>query len=377
VRVALVCPYDWSAPGGVQVHVHELGERLRARDHQVLVLAPSSRPVDDGRVVVCGAPIAIAYNGSTAPIDPRPWRIGKIRAALRRFRPDVVHAHEPLVPNTSMWAVLCSPAPVVATFHAGADRSRLFDAAAPVLRLVARRIDARVAVSERAAAFVRPRVPGDYRIVPNGIDAAAFAAASPADLGPGRKLLFVGRLQERKGFPVAVDAFAALAQAYADLRLIVVGAGAQASALDRLSADLRERVTMLGAVANHELPPIERACDVFVGPSLWGESFGVVLLEPMAAGLPVVASRIPGYDEVVEDGSTGLLVRPGDGRTLAAGVARLLDDPALAARLAAAARERVASRYEWDVVATELEEIYRSVLRSAVGKSREEGPPVA
>jgi phosphatidyl-myo-inositol alpha-mannosyltransferase len=362
VRIALVCPYDWSAPGGVQVHVGELGEWLRARDHDVLVLAPSSRPIDDGRVVVCGVPLAIAYNGSVAPIDPRPWRIGEIRAALRRFDPDIVHAHEPLVPNTSMWAVLCSPAPVVATFHSGADRSWLFDAAAPVLRLVARRIDARVAVSERAASFVRARVPGDYRIVPNGITGTAFAAAPAADLGPGRKMLFVGRLDARKGFPVAVDAFAALAPAYADLRLIVVGAGAQASALDRLSADLRERVTMLGAVANRELPPIERACDVFVGPSLGGESFGVVLLEPMAAGLPVIASRIPGYDEVVEDGSTGLLVPPGDGRALAAGVARLLEDPSLAARLAAAARERVASRYEWDVVAGELEDVYRSVL---------------
>ncbi|MGZ4115237.1 MAG: glycosyltransferase family 4 protein [Actinomycetota bacterium] len=361
MRIALVCPYDWSAPGGVQVHVHELGERLRARDHEVLVLAPSSRPVDDGRVVVCGAPIAIAYNGSTAPIDPRPWRIGEIRAALQRFRPDVVHAHEPLVPNTSMWAVLSSPAPVVATFHSGADRSRLFDAAAPVLRLVARRIDARIAVSERAAAFVRARVPGEYRIVPNGIDASAFAAAPPADLGPGRKVLFVGRLHERKGFPVAVDAFAALAPTYADLRLIVVGAGAQATALDELASGVRERVMMLGTVANRELPPIERACDVFVGASLGGESFGVVLIEAMAAGVPVVASRIPGYDEVVDDGSTGLLVPPGDGGALAAAVARVLDDPALAARLAAAARQHVASRYDWQVVAAELEEVYRSV----------------
>jgi phosphatidylinositol alpha-mannosyltransferase len=361
VRVALVCPYDWASPGGVQVHVRDLAEHLRRRGDEVVVLAPSSRPVDDAGVVVCGAPIEIPYNGSTAPIDPRPWRIGQIRRALRRFGPDVVHVHEPLVPNTSMWAVLASPAPVVGTFHTGADRSRLFDAAAPVLRLVARRIAARVAVSERAAAIVRARIPGAFGIVPNGIDVATFAEAAPADLGPGRKVLFVGRLHPRKGFPVAVDAFTTLARSHPDARLVVAGAGAEANALDRLPLDLRDRVAMLGAVENHALPAIERACDVFVAPSLGGESFGVVLLEPMAAGVPVVASRIPGYDQVLEDGETGLLVPPGDAAALAAAVGRVLDDPALAGRLAAAARRRV-ERYDWAVVAGRLEEIYRSVL---------------
>jgi phosphatidyl-myo-inositol alpha-mannosyltransferase len=361
VRIALVCPYDWSAPGGVQVHVRELADRLRRRGHEPVVLAPSSRPDDDGAVVVCGVPLEIPYNRATAPIDPRPWRLGEVRAALRAFAPDVVHAHEPLVPSTSMWAVLSSPSPVVATFHSGADRSRLFDAAAPLLRLVARRIDARVAVSERAAAFVRARVPGAFHIVPNGIDVAAFRDAAPADLGPGRKLLFVGRLHPRKGFPVAVAAFATLARSHGDLRLVVAVACAEATALDALAADVRERVTTLGAVPNRELPPIERACDIFVAPSLGGESFGVVLLEPMAAGVPVVASRIPGYDEVLEDGSTGLFAPPGDAEALAGAVARVLDDPGLGGRLAAAAGERV-GRYDWDVVAGELEEIYRSVL---------------
>jgi phosphatidyl-myo-inositol alpha-mannosyltransferase len=361
VRVALVCPYDWASPGGVQVHVRDLAEHLRRRGEEVVVLAPSSRPVHDETVIVCGTPIEIPYNGSTAPIDPRPWRAGEIRRALRRFGPDVIHVHEPLVPNSSMWAVLVARAPVVATFHSGADRSRLFDAAAPALRLVARRIAARVAVSERAAAVVRARVPGAFRIVPNGIDVRAFAEAAPADLGPDRKVLFVGRLHPRKGFPVAVDAFARLARSHADARLVVAGAGAEASALGRLPPEPRERVTMLGGVDHRALPAIERACDVFVAPSLGGESFGVVLLEPMAAALPVVASRIPGYDEVLRDGETGLLVPPGDAAALADAAGRLLDDPALADRLAATARERV-ERYDWEVVAGQLEEIYRSVL---------------
>lgn len=361
MRVALVCPYDWSAPGGVQVHVRELHERLRARGHQTIVIAPSSRPVDDPGVRVVGTPVLIAYNLSNAPIDPRPWHVGAVRAELRAFGPDVVHAHEPLVPNTSMWAALAARAPVVATFHSGADRSRLFDLAAPALRRVARRLAARIAVSERAAGFVRTRIPGPFTVVPNGIDVAAFAGAEPAELGPGRKLLFVGRLHPRKGFPFAVEAFRSLSGSRPDLRLVVAGAGADASAVERLPSGLRQRVALLGSVENRSLPPIHRACDVLVAPSVGGESFGVILIEAMAAGLPVVATRIPGYVEVVGDGVSGLLVRPRDATALAAATARILDDPALAARLSATAAEH-ARRYDWDVVTAEIEAVYRSVL---------------
>jgi phosphatidylinositol alpha-mannosyltransferase len=367
VRIALVCPYDWAAPGGVQVHVRELSDRLRARDHEAIVLAPASRPVDDDRVRIVAAPIAIPYNRSTAPIDPRPWHVRAVRSMLLAFAPDVVHVHEPLVPNTSMWAVLAADVPVVATFHSGADRSRLFDVAAPVLRRVARRISGRIAVSERAAAFVRARVPGSFTIVPNGIDVGAFAGAEPADLGPGRKLLFVGRLHPRKGFSDAVGAYRSLAGTRPDLRLIVAGAGADAAATTTLPPALRDRVVMLGPIENRSLPPIHRACDVFLAPSIGGESFGVVLLEAMAAGVPVVATRIPGYVEVVQDGVSGLLVPPRDPATLAAAAARVLDDAALAGRFRRAALNRV-RRFDWDVVTEQVEAVYRDVLR--------EPPPV-
>ncbi|MGZ4131465.1 MAG: glycosyltransferase family 4 protein [Actinomycetota bacterium] len=353
-----MCPYAWDDPGGVQVHVRELAGRLRARGHEVLVLAPMRRRAAEPWVVAAGRPVDLRYNASKAPIDPRPWSRGVVRGVLATFVPEVVHVHEPFTPSTSMWATLEARAPVVATFHSGVDRARLYDLAAPVLRRIARRIGVRIAVSRRAEEVASRRIGGAFEVVPNGVDVARFAATAPRDLGAGTKALFVGRLDERKGFPVAVAAFERLAAERPGLRLVVVGDGPQRGAVDVLPASLRERVTMLGAVSNADLPPVTAACDLYLGPSLGGESFGVVLVEAMAAGLAVVASDVPGYDAVVRDGVDGLLVPPRDPGALAAAAARVLDDPALAARLGQAGRERAAS-FDWDVVVERLEALYR------------------
>jgi phosphatidylinositol alpha-mannosyltransferase len=361
VRIALICPYAWDSPGGVQVHVRELGEHLRERGHEVLALTPARRRPPEPWVRAVGRPMEVPYNRSTAPIDPRPWSARRVRELLSAFKPDVVHAHEPLTPSTSMWATLSSPAPVVATFHSGAERSLLFDLATPVLRRVARRISVRIAVSERAAAFARDRVGGTFLVIPNGLDVARFADAAPADLGPGRKVLFVGRLHRRKGFLAAVEAFRLLSPERPDLRLIVVGDGEERSAVDRLEPALRERVTMLGTVRHDDLPAYHASCDVLLAPSLGGESFGYVLVEAMAAGLPVVASRIPGYDEVVRDGKEGFLVPPGDPAAVAEAGAKVLEDPGLATAMGQAGRAR-AARYDWAVVTEELEGAYREAL---------------
>jgi phosphatidylinositol alpha-mannosyltransferase len=245
----------------------------------------------------------------------------------------------------------------VATFHSGAERSRLFDLAAPVLRRVAERIAIRVAVSRAAARFAGSRIGGAFRIVPNGVDVTRFATAEPADLGPGTKVLFVGRLDERKGFRVAVEAFGRLAADRPDLHLVVVGDGPERSALGVLPAEIRARVRPLDTVPNAELHPIEAACDLYIGPALGGESFGVVLIEAMAAGLPVVASDIPGYDEVVTHDVDGLLVPPGDPGALARAAGSVLDDPARARRLGAVARTR-ARVFDWPVVVGQLEALY-------------------
>lgn len=368
-----MCPYALDDPGGVQTHVLELGERLRARDHEVLALAPVREGCRVPWIRPVGRPVDLTYNRSNVPIDPRPWSVRAVTRELAAFGPDVVHVHEPFAPSTGLWTLLAAREPLVATFHSGAEPARLYDALAPVLRRLARRLAARIAVSEVAARVARRRLGGTYEVIPNGVDVDRFARAARIDLGLGRKLLFVGRLDARKGFHLAVAAFARLAAERGDLRLVVVGDGPERGAAGSLATELRERVLFLGTLPNRDLPAVHAACDVFVAPNTGGESFGIVLVEAMAAGLPVVASAIPGFDEVVRDGVDGILVPPGDVGALAHALARVLDERDLAAGLRRAGRER-ARAFSWNVVLPRLEAVYRKA-RSSAGSGR--GPGAA
>lgn len=361
MRVALACPYAWDAPGGVQTHVRQLAIRLRDRGHDVVVVAPAFARPAETFVRSVGRPIRIPYNESVAPVAPTPGARRRVRAALRAFRPDVVHAHEPLVPGVAMFAVRATGAPAVATFHAFAERSVLFSAAAPMLRPLWRRLDGRIAVSEAAAAFVRRRFPDDgITVIPNGVEVGLFADAVPAPLPEGRRILFVNRLDRRKGFPVMVEAFRRLVTARPDALLVVAGDGRDRAVVRDLPPGVRTRVVMLGAVPHADLPPYHATCEVFCAPATGRESFGIVLVEAMAAGLPVVASDIPGYREVVRDDVEGVLVPPRDPVALAGALERVLGDAELAAALGAAGRDR-ARRYSWDAVAGEVEAVYLRV----------------
>jgi phosphatidylinositol alpha-mannosyltransferase len=363
VKIALACPYAWDAPGGVQVHVEQLAERLQRRGHEVVVLAPARTAPAQPWVRIVGRPGRVPYQGTVAPIcfSARSARV--IGSALRSFRPDLVHAHEPFSPSTGMLATWRSRVPVVATFHAFAERSALLSAAAPILRPLWSRLRVRIAVSRAAAAFVERRFRGPVRVVPNGCDVDLFAEARPRDdLPPGRRLLWVGRLDDQKGFPVAIRAFDGLAAEFADLTFVVVGDGRDRRAVERLDPEARRRVVLAGSVPHRELPAYLSGADVFVGPALGQESFGIVLVEAMSAGVPVVASDIPGYREVVRDEVDGLLVPPGDHEALAGAVRRVLLDPAQAARLRDAGRAR-AQAYSWDAVIELIEAAYQEALR--------------
>ena len=360
MRIALVCPYAWDRPGGVQVHVGQLAEVLRARGHRVAVLAPGGK--DTQGIVWVGRTVGIRYQGTVAPVCPSPAAARRVRSALRSLRPDVVHVHEPFVPIVGVTATLTSPAPVVGTFHAFAERSRALGVLAPALRPVWRRLAVRIAVSDAAAAFVGERFDGEVRVIPNGSDVDAFAGAEPSNgLPGGRRLLWVGRLDPQKGFPVALHAFARLARHRPDLWFVVAGDGADRAALARIDREVRQRVVMLGSVPNGRLPGYLAGADAFLGPALGQESFGIVLVEAMAAGVPVVASDIAGYREVIRAGVDGLLVPPGDDRALADAVAQVLDDAVLAGRLRAAGRAR-AEAYSWRAVVPRIEAAYEDAL---------------
>ena len=365
MRILLACPYDWGAPGGVQVHVRQLAEGLRRRGHDTRVVAPGREPPSEPWVRIVGRPVRVPYNGTVAPISfsPGAWR--RIRSATRSFGPEVVHVHEPLTPSISMLTVLAVNAPVVATFHAYLDRSRLMELAGPALRRVSRRIHAGIAVSEAAAEFLRRVIPVPVEIVPNGVDVGAFAhPGEPArGLPTGRKLLWVNRLDPQKGFRVMLDAFDRLPSELDDVRLVVVGDGRDRDALRSLPERIRPRVLHVGTVAHDLLPAYHAAADAFVSPAVGQESFGIVLVEAMAAGLPVVCTDIPGYREVVREGVEGLLVPPNDPAALAAAIARVLNDAPLTSALAEAGRAR-AAEYSWDAVLPRLESVYERLRRA-------------
>jgi phosphatidylinositol alpha-mannosyltransferase len=289
-----------------------------------------------------------------------------VREALDDFAPDLVHAHDPLVTSTSRWATSHTKAPVVATFHSyfapDSLAGRLYTILAPFGTSVWERIDKRIAVSEAARESVCSRLgEAPIHIVPNGTDVHVFERATPAKLPKGRTMLFVGRLEPRKGFPVAVRAFARLAQRYNDLQLIVVGEGVEREAVEILPRALRSRVHLLGRVSDAVLPGYYAAANVFVAPATGSESFGIVLVEAMAAGLPIVASDIAGYREVVRHGREALLVPKGDHSALADAVQRLFERPEDARALGNNGRMR-ARRYDWDTILLTLENIYADAI---------------
>jgi phosphatidyl-myo-inositol alpha-mannosyltransferase len=362
VRIALVCPYAWEAAGGVQVHVRQLALRLRERGHDVRVLTAGAVTPGEPWVRAVGRPVRVPYRGTVAPIAPLAYR--RTSAALARLAPDVVHVHEPLVPSVSMYATLASAAPVVATVHAYLDRSRAMELAAPVLRRVWARVAEGVAVSETAARFLRRALPdADVEIVPNGVDVRMWAEPESArdDLLVGRRIAWAHRLDPQKGFPVAVAAFARVLAEVPDAVLIVAGDGRDREALSLITSAALERVALLGAVPNDRLPEIHAACEVFVSAATGQESFGIALVEAMAAGLPVVATDIPGYREVVTHGVHGLLVPTRDPEALAAALVRVLTEPGLAERLGEAGRAR-AREFDWPNVVERLEELYRRAV---------------
>ncbi len=369
LRVNIVTPYDLSVSGGVNTHAAGLGRELQRRGAAVLLFGPASHPnrLPEGLPVIpCGPSVPIPVAGSVArlAIDPR------IGAAMRRLLAehpcDVLHLHEPFVPMTSFGALLFSRTATVGTFHLTRERPHLlYLFAQPVVRPLARKLHARIAVSEAARRTVARFLPGEYRIVPNGIEYERFDGGPRA--GPaGQRILFLGRLEPRKGVLVAIRAFAEVVRALPQAELVIAGDGPLRAAAEAIVRELgvTEAVRFAGPVRESELPDAYRSADVFCAPATGNESFGLVLAEAMAAGTPVVASVNPGYAAVVEDGTSGILVPPGDHRALAAAMLEVLRDPGLWRSLSEGGRQR-ARRFAWSVLADEILAVYHEAALRA------------
>ena len=347
MRVGLVCPYSWSVPGGVQAHVAGLAAALRELGIEVDVLAPADGAVDG--VLPLGRSVPIPSNGSVQRVALSPAAVARTARLVRGRGYDVVHVHEPFLPAACLTAVVAARAPVVATAHMYRRALLWYAVFAPVVRLVVRRVDALLAVSPAAAEYVRRGTGRDAEVIPNGIDHATLSSLDTGGRRGGR-ILFVGRDEPRKGLDVLLEAFGRLP---GEPQLVLVGpARAQG-----------KRVHALGRLSDDELRHELARADVLAAPSLGGESFGIVLLEAMAAGLPAVASAIPGYREVLP-AEAGRLVPPGDAQALTRALGELLADDALRGRLADAGCHASAA-YAWPRIAARVLDVYERVLGSA------------
>ena len=365
MKICLVSPYDYTHPGGVGEHVRHLARELRDRGHRVIVMAPSNTLDDDHGIpdyIRIGSAVPMPGNGSVARIGLSFHLVRRVRQTLYREGFDVVHYHEPLVPALPITVLRFHDGANVGTFHAFARRNLGYYYARPFLNRYFRRLHSVMAVSAPARDFVSRYFPGDYHVVPNGIDTRRFHpgyAPLPELRTPGqRTILFVGRLEQRKGLHTLLDAYAQVRRSRADVRLVVVGGGSMRHGYERYVAEEGiPDVRFMGHVDGDLLPRCYASADLFCTPALGGESFGIVLLEAMATGVPVLASDIPGFAQVVSSGDDGLLLPPGDAPAWAGAISRVLDDAAW--RRCAAERGRLtAVGYDWARVVDAVLTVY-------------------
>ncbi|MEO6503554.1 MAG: glycosyltransferase family 4 protein [Jatrophihabitantaceae bacterium] len=419
MKIGIVCPYLWDVPGGVQAHVRDLAETLIGLGHQVSVLAPGEEdsPSLPGYVVAAGKTVPIPYNGSVARLQFGLVSATRVRRWLRQGEFDVVHVHEPAPPSLSLLTVLLADVPLVATFHAASSRSRFLTMFDSAVQALLERLSGRIAVSQAARKMIMEHLGSDAVVIPNGVSVAAYARAQPLpgyprDPALGGVIGFIGRYDEpRKGMSVLLAAMTELVRSRPGVRLLVAGRGQEQDFLEKLPDSLRGSVVMLGMVSEHDKAALLRSVDVYVAPNTGGESFGIILLEALAARTPIVASDLPAFRRVLDpaeavdsdlasapqpgsqaradwrsgagssgagshrrrgedwaDGHlvpAGLLFRNRDADGLARALERALSDQALRERLAAAGAE-VVRPYDWELVAAQILRVYEIAIAATV-----------
>lgn len=365
MKIGLVCPFDWDVPGGVSVHVRDLAEELIRLGHEVSVLAPGEdAAAAEPFVTLAGRAVPVRNNGSVARVLFGPVSASRTRRWIREGEFDVLHVHAPISPSLSMLACWSAIGPIVATFHSALfGRSRMMTAGFGMLQATLEKVRARIAVSEMARRTVVEHLGGDAVLIPNGVRVSAFEGAEPLPGWPGEAgaLVFLGRIDEpRKGLSVLLEAFPAVAAARPGVRLLVVGPGDVDDLAAVLPAEVRDSVTFLGQVSDADKARALASGDVYVAPHIGGESFGIVLLEAMAAGTPVLASDLEAFSHVLEGGRVGSLVPVGDSAALARAAVALLESPDRRAELAVLGRVR-AAEFDWSLITQRILAVYETV----------------
>ena len=377
LKIAMVSPYDFTWPGGVTAHVAHLARELGRSGHQVQVLAPHSpsRECQEAeKFVPLGRSVPLPSGGSIARVSLSWWLYRKVRSLLREEAFDIIHLHEPMAPILPLCVLEFSNTVNVGTFHAVNNRTHLYKLSHPIIKRWHQRLHGAIAVSPAAHRYVNNAFPGDYKIIPNGIDIDHFSgnvAPWPQYRDGKTNILFVGRLEKRKGLKYLLDAYSRIKWDLPDIRLLVVGQGNPDEESHRImAARALKDVEFIGPVSQEDLPRYYATADIFCSPATGSESFGIVLLEAMAAGKPVVASNIEGYASIVSDGRQGILIPPRDGGALSAALARLMRDPSLRRQMGDEGKLTV-EQYRWSEVARRVEDYYYQCLETANGHSGE------
>jgi len=367
MKIALVSAYDIAIPSGVNANIEHLAVEFRRHGHDVRTYAPGPpRDEPDPFHITLGRSIPVPSGGSLARITLSPSIIGAVRRLLERERFDVIHLNEPLVPALPPVFLYYSKSINVGTFHAAHENGSIsYSLSRPLLRSWVKKLHGRIAVSTAARGLVERYFPGHYDIIPNGVDVERFRAEVPCPpeiLAARPYVLFVGRFEDRKGLPVLLQAFQVLKARRPELSLVIVGEGNRRKEYE---AWVRSRtvpgVHFVGYVRGSLLPAYYQHAAVYCAPNTGNESFGIVLLEAMAAGAPVVASNIEGFSAVVTDGVDGVLFPPRDPEALAAALERVATSPELAASLREGAALK-APDYSWPYVASRILDYYGDLL---------------